>query len=191
MKWISLLDTVTGVLSPAPDTADLSAQYKAGRRIGVVTLGEQYLFFRRLWKGYYIPYDALSRFFRRVVAVPAKIGCCNTGEIRVEHLILCAVPGADGGQPGKTGSGGQLGKTGSGGQLGENGGQPGSERELAEIQLPGERAALALMEELRLRAPQAAYGKSRQDGVQERTGPDCVPDSGEHHSDAAEEEAGR
>ena len=134
MKWISLLETAAGIPSSAPDTAELSAQYRAGRGVGVVTLGERYLFFRRLWSVYYLPYEALSRFFRRIVAVPAKIGCCGTGEIRVEHLVLCAVPGgADG--------------------------QPGQERELAQIQLPGERAALALMEELRRRAPHAAYGR--------------------------------
>lgn len=182
MRWISLLEAAgfpTDGTRPA--AADLSAEYRAGRSVGVVTLGTRHLFFRRLWKVYYIPYGSLSRFFRRVAVVPARIGCCNTGEIRVEHLVLCAVPDGDG-EAGDGPSSVRDGADARGGMAAEQeirdhviggaaarggmrqdetgqGVQPDGERELAQIQLPGERAAVALIEELRRLAPGAACGK--------------------------------
>ena len=111
------------------DAASLTAEYRAGRGVGVITLGENHFFFRKFLTLYYIPYQQISRYFRRVETVPARIGCCG-GELRVENIVLCAVNTAGV-----------------------------REREIAQIQLPGEKAARVLMEELRRLAPHAAAGK--------------------------------
>ena len=103
-----------------------NAEYKAGRRIGIIRLGRQHIFFRKGLTVYAAPYAQISRYFRRVLTVPARIGCCAGGELHIEHLVLCG--GASGG------------------------------RELAQIQVPGERAARILMDELRRLAPDAASG---------------------------------
>ena len=108
-----------------PPSPDWPAEYRAGHRVGVLSLGPRDIFFRKGWRVYALPYDRLSRYFRRVLAVPARIGCCAGGELRIEHLVLCAVDAN------------------------------GVETELAQIQLPGERAAKAVMQELRTLAPDA------------------------------------
>ena len=140
MRWIPLIDAtrLSGDASrgegKAPSNTDrvqpdrresLAAEYRAGRGIGPVTLGETCLFIKKLLSVYHIPYAQITRYFRRVALVNAKIGCCN-GELQVEHLVICGDPEGNG------------------------------ERELAQIQLPGKKAALALMEELGRRAPEAA-----------------------------------
>lgn len=107
----------------APDPSALAADYKAGREIGVIRLGERALFFRRLTKTYYIAYEEIARCFRRVMVVPTKC-CCGRGSLQVENLVVC-----DG------------------------------ERELAVIQLPGTRAAEALMADLARLAPHAKRSK--------------------------------
>ena len=105
---------------------DLRQEYRDGRSAGPVTLGARHFFFRRRLTVYFLPYGEMTRYFRRVEAIPARIGCC-AGEIAVENLVICArVDGA--------------------------------ERELAQIQLPGRRAALTLMDALGRLAPGAAAG---------------------------------
>ena len=42
----------------------LVTEYKSGREIGIVKLGETCLFFRKKLKIYYIPYTAINRCFR-------------------------------------------------------------------------------------------------------------------------------
>ncbi|MBR4211762.1 MAG: hypothetical protein IKR84_05180 [Oscillibacter sp.] len=130
MRFVRLPAEDAQTERPSPDWP---AAYRAGRRIGVISLGEQSLFFRKGWTVYALPYARLSRYFRRVLAVPARIGCCAGGELRIEHLVLCAVDPASG-----------------------------VEKELAQIQLPGERAAKAVMNELRVLAPEAASGRPAQ-----------------------------
>ena len=103
MKFYPLTDAAS---------ADLTAEYDAAREIGVVRLGTEHLFFRSKRKHYYIPYQHITRFYRRVLMVPAKL-CCGQGSFDVEHLVLER-----------------------------------EDRELAQIQLPGTRAAKVLMEEL-------------------------------------------
>ena len=95
----------------------------------MLSLGTRNLFFRKGLKTYVLPYGEISRYFRRVLAVPARIGCCAGGELRIEHLVVCVTDAS------------------------------GTEREAAQIQLPGERAAKAVMDELRQLAPNAAVGK--------------------------------
>ena len=114
MKFVPLLEQSGG---------NLSAEYRAGRRIGVLSLGRRHLFFRKRLTAYYLPYGSIQRYFRRVEAVPVRMGCCGDGELRLENLVLC-----------------------------------GQDRELVQIQLPGERAALAVLDELSRRASKAAQG---------------------------------
>ena len=42
----------------------LSAEYKSGRKIGIVTVGDTCLFFKRRLRVYYIPYTEIHRCFR-------------------------------------------------------------------------------------------------------------------------------
>ena len=81
MKFISL-STV------AKEPAGLQEEYKAGREIGKIHLGETHLFFRSMRKIFYIPYTEIRRYFRRVMMVPAKL-CCGRGEFQIEHLVIC------------------------------------------------------------------------------------------------------
>ena len=115
MKYLPLTGT-------EGDRTELEAEYRTGKSCGVIRLGEQHLFFKKLLSVYYIPYGDITRYFRRVEAVPAKIGCCS-GEMQVENVVIC-----------------------------------GGDRELAQIQLPGKKAALFLMEELARLAPEASVG---------------------------------
>ena len=66
----------------------LSEEYKAGRVIGKIHLGETHFFFRSMRKVFYIPYTEIRRYFRRVMMVPAKL-CCGKGEFQMEHLVIC------------------------------------------------------------------------------------------------------
>lgn len=121
----------------------LSAEYRAGHRVGVISLGDRHFFFRKLLTVYFIPYHAISRYFRRVLTVPARIGCCAGGELQIEHLVLCALSEVGNGERTQI----------------PNGAETSVERELAQIQLPGGRAAKIVMEEMKRLAPDAASGK--------------------------------
>ncbi len=111
-------------LLAAPSPTDrLDEDYRTGHPIGVLRLGERALFFRRMAKVWYIPYADVTRCFRRVQLVPARL-CCGKGDLQVENLVICH----DG-------------------------------EEIAMVQLPGTRAAEALMQELREKIPGARFGK--------------------------------
>jgi len=81
------------VAAAAPAGADLQAEYRRGRAIGVVRLGEERLFFRARRKLYYIPYGDIRRCYRRVLMVPMRM-CCGRGSLDVEYLVV----ESDGGQ---------------------------------------------------------------------------------------------
>ena len=66
----------------------LSAEYKAGREIGSITLGETSLFFKVKRKVSYVPYADITRAFRRVQLVGMKM-CCGKGDLEVENLVIC------------------------------------------------------------------------------------------------------
>ena len=66
----------------------LDAEYKAGREIGAVTLGETCLFFKVKRKVSYVPYADITRAFRRVHLVGMKMSC-GKGNLEVENLVIC------------------------------------------------------------------------------------------------------
>lgn len=103
------------------DMGILQTEYKNARQIGVLRIGESCLYVKRGFRVYYIPYNDISRCFRRVMLVPAKL-CCGKGEIPVENLVICTKEG-----------------------------------ELAQVQLPGTKAAKALMEALKEKMPEAEF----------------------------------
>ena len=105
------------------DTELLNTEYKSGRAIGVIRLGDTCLFFKKSRRIYYIPYEDITRVFRRVQLVSATV-CCGRGNLAVENIVICK-----------------------------------DDQELAQIQLPGERAALALMDELKTRASHATFSR--------------------------------
>ena len=104
------------------DDAVLRNEYRSGRAIGVIRLGESVLFFRAKLKTYYVPYSGITRVFRRVQLVPARM-CCGRGDLSIENLVIC---GRD-------------------------------EAETAQIQLPGDRAGKAIIEELKVRIPDIPF----------------------------------
>lgn len=75
--------------TPAAEPAALAAEYRAGRKTDVLRLGERRLFVRKQLKIYYISYEEIDRFFRRVLMVPVRVSCCG-GEMAVEHLVICS-----------------------------------------------------------------------------------------------------
>ncbi len=75
--------------SPAEDMDALSSDYRSGHGIGVLTLGDRCLFFKRRFTVYYIFYQEADRFFRRVQMVPARL-CCGRGDFQVENLVICS-----------------------------------------------------------------------------------------------------
>ncbi len=82
MRFYSLEQT------QAVEKQDLEQDYKESREIGIVRIGKERLYFRRMRKIYYIPYADIRRCFRRVMLVPAKL-CCGRGDLEVENLVIC------------------------------------------------------------------------------------------------------
>lgn len=80
MKYYPLTETVSDAV--------LDEEYKAGREIGPVTLGETCLFFKIKRKVSYIPYADITRAFRRVQLVGMKM-CCGKGDLEVENIVIC------------------------------------------------------------------------------------------------------
>lgn len=70
----------------------LQEEYKEGREIGKIRLGQTHFFFRSMRKAFYIPYTEIRRYFRRVMLVPAKL-CCGKGEFQIENLVICGDAG--------------------------------------------------------------------------------------------------
>ena len=109
------------VINGQAEPQGLAEEYAASREIGVVRVGSTHLFFRARFKHWYIPYADITRCFRRVFLVPARM-CCGKGDFRVENLIVM------------------------------KGDDP-----LAQIQLPGTRAAQALIADLKEKMPHADF----------------------------------
>ena len=115
--------------SAAEEQNALREEYDQARKFEKLRLGQRCLFFKKGLKVFYIPYGEITRYFRRVMMVPAKL-CCGGGNFRIDSLVVC----------GETG-------------------------ELAQIQLPGEKAAKAVMECMAQLAPGAAVGRPGADAA--------------------------
>ena len=113
------------VLKNTDNNNDLNSEYKASNKLGSIYLGKKFLFFRSGLNTYYLPYEEISRYFRRVKCIPTHI-CCGRLNLEIEHIVFCDKKG-----------------------------------ELAEIQLPNKKVALALMEELKLKIPNAKVGYNK------------------------------
>lgn len=72
----------------AVDAAVLEPEYTAGEDFTPAKLGAAHFFFKSGRKVYYMPYDAVTRCFRRVELVNARMGCCNQG-IPMESVVIC------------------------------------------------------------------------------------------------------
>lgn len=78
---------------PVTDTrvneAVLADEYAAAHAIGAMRIGQNVLFFRSGLKTCYIPFSCVTRCFRRVLLVPARM-CCGRGNLPVENLVVCS-----------------------------------------------------------------------------------------------------
>lgn len=70
----------------------VAAGYREGREVGKVRLGGKCLYFRDKLKVYYIPYEDMTRVFRRVLLIPATM-CCGKGDFEVENIVICTAEG--------------------------------------------------------------------------------------------------
>ena len=66
----------------------LDADHSAARQIGNIHLGKLYFYFRVRTRLYYLPYSQITRCFRRVELVPAKM-CCGKGDFEIENVVIC------------------------------------------------------------------------------------------------------
>lgn len=83
MKFIPL-EPMDAVL----DMAVLESEYSEGRELAPVRFGSQHFFFKVRRKVYYIPYEKITRCFRRVELVDTRMGCCMTG-LDIENIVIC------------------------------------------------------------------------------------------------------
>ena len=74
--------------STEENAEDLQVEYKTAQEIGKLRLGTKHFYFRSARKIFYIPYNEIYRYFRRVMLVPAKL-CCGKGDFAIEHLVIC------------------------------------------------------------------------------------------------------
>ena len=82
MKFLNMTETVF-------EKETLKSDYRQSNRIGRVGIGESVLYFKNKMKINYMPFAEIYRVFRRIKAVPARIGSARS-EIRLEFLVLCS-----------------------------------------------------------------------------------------------------
>jgi len=61
----------------------LKSDYEAGTKVGIISLGNSHLFFRKLFRTYYISYTDLSAAFRRVYMMNGR-----KNSLAAEYLVL-------------------------------------------------------------------------------------------------------
>lgn len=83
MKFIPLEPT-----GEALEKEALEQEFCAGRELAPVRFGAQHFFFKVRRKIYYIPYEKITRCFRRVELVDARMGCCFTA-LDMENIVIC------------------------------------------------------------------------------------------------------
>lgn len=83
MKFIALQTE-----SAAPEKAVLEQEYESAVDFTPAKIGETRFFFRVGRKVYYISLESITRCFRRVELVSARMGCCNQG-LPMESVVVC------------------------------------------------------------------------------------------------------
>ena len=83
MKFIALQKN-----AHAADKTALEQEYAAGEDFAPAKLGAERFFFKVGRKVYYLPLRAITRVFRRVELVNARMGCCNQG-LPMESVVIC------------------------------------------------------------------------------------------------------
>ena len=82
MKFIPLLK------GSAADESLLSQEYAQAEEFAAAKLGATCFFFKAGRKIYYLPLSEITRCFRRVELVNARMGCCNQG-LPMESIVVC------------------------------------------------------------------------------------------------------
>ena len=72
----------------AADPSALTQEYAEAEDFAPAKLGAAHFFFKVGRKVYYLPLAAITRCFRRVELVNARMGCCNQG-LPMESVIVC------------------------------------------------------------------------------------------------------
>ena len=72
----------------AADPSALTQEYAEAEDFAPAKLGAAYFFFKVGRKVYYLPLAAITRCFRRVELVNARMGCCNQG-LPMESIVVC------------------------------------------------------------------------------------------------------
>lgn len=83
MKMISLQPDTA-----AADLAALESEYENAADYTPARIGETCFFFKAGRKVYYLPLAEITRCFRRVELVNARMGCCNQG-LPMESVVVC------------------------------------------------------------------------------------------------------
>ena len=72
----------------AANPSALSQEYAEAEDFAPAKLGAAHFFFKVGRKVYYLPLSEITRCFRRVELVNARMGCCNQG-LPMESVIVC------------------------------------------------------------------------------------------------------
>lgn len=72
----------------AAEKAALEQEYASAEDFTPAKIGETHFFFKVGRKIYYLPLAAVTRCFRRVELVNARMGCCNQG-LPMESVVIC------------------------------------------------------------------------------------------------------
>ncbi|MDD4076260.1 MAG: hypothetical protein PHC80_09195 [Eubacteriales bacterium] len=70
------------------DDSALQADYAQVQPLFKVRLGNRCLYFPRLLKTAYVPYESISKAFMRIKTAVSRV-CCGTAEFKDYSLILC------------------------------------------------------------------------------------------------------
>lgn len=80
--------TFKAVVRECNHTDILKQDYRQAQRRGNIRLGAEFLFFRKLFTVYYVPYEEIRRCFRRVQLLPTSGGRRNN-RLQVENIVVC------------------------------------------------------------------------------------------------------
>ena len=72
----------------AADASALSQEYAQAEEFAPAKIGATQFFFKAGRKIYYLPLSEITRCFRRVELVNARMGCCNQG-LPMESVVVC------------------------------------------------------------------------------------------------------